>query len=251
MRIRAWLCALPLVCALAGCAVAPGFRTPADERLYRAIENGGSVRSAEDAVTDGASVDDMPRGRLIGINMVEFAAANGRDDIALLLIERGADVNYKSSILEETLLMRFAKDCKIGLVRALLERGAQIDARNRVRDTALEYACRADETHTEAEVAAVVEVLLGHGAAITRATLNAALSGYSGRGDADGRYALLKQVAETLRAAGESVTLTPELEAATERAGAPLTVFPAAPALADADANGCGCAACGVTRETA
>jgi ankyrin repeat protein len=217
-------------------------RADANQRLYRAITSGGTVADATDAVQSGAEIDKMRRGRLLGVNMVTFAVSRGRYDLALLLINSGADVNYKSSILGETLMMFCAKSCAPGLIRALIERGADVAAQDRVRNTALDYAFRADAAHTEREVFTVVQLLTDSGARVTKSALSSALAGYSGDGNGDGRYAVLKYICDILRAQGEEIALPPELEARTAQAAEPSDTLPSVAAIAaEEPGNNCNC----------
>ena len=213
--MKRYFCAVILSAGvfLASCAAAPEFRSAADEMLYRSII-AGDIESVAVSVADGANIDRLRRGRFVNINMVEFAADMGHMDIAEWLIESGADVNHKTSVMGETLLMSMAAAGEYDFSKLLLEHGADISAKNRLFDTALEYAFMAPGSVSEPEIDGMVIMLLRHGAQIERRTLIAALSGHSGDGDGDGRYGLVRRVVLALRNEGVATRLNPAVEAA-------------------------------------
>jgi len=196
---------------LSACATSPEFRAEVDEMLHRGITD-GDLDAVKQSVAAGATIDRMRRGRFVSINMVEFAADMGRADIARWLIDNGADVNHKTTIMGETLLMSMAVAGEYELVRLLLERGADVNAKNRFSDTALEYALKADGNVVESEIDRLVTLLLEHGAKIRRQTLSAALNGHTGDGDV--RYGLVRRIVLTLRESGDVTNLHPALKAA-------------------------------------
>ena len=207
------LLALLLVASLSSCADAAELKPDADEMLYRGVE-AGDISSVMDSVAAGANIDKLKRGRIVSINMVEFATDLGYTHIAEWLINNGADVNYKTSIMGETLLMNIAAAGDYDLCRLLLEKGADIGAKDRLSDTALEYAFKAGVSVSEAEVDRLVTLLLDGGAQTGRETMSAVLNGYSGNGDGDGRYGLTRRVARLLLESGLPTNLPPALEAA-------------------------------------
>ena len=213
--MKRYLCAAALSAGvlLTSCAAAPEFRSSADEMLYRSII-AGDIEAVATSVADGANIDRLRRGRFVNINMVEFAADMGHMDIAEWLIESGADVNHKTSVMGETLLMSMAAAGEYDFCRLLLKHGADIGAKNRLFDTALEYAFMAPGSVSEPEIDMMVTMLLENGAQIERRTLIAALSGHSGSGDGDGRYGLVRRVVLDLREHGVATRLNPAVEAA-------------------------------------
>ncbi|MDR3278435.1 MAG: ankyrin repeat domain-containing protein [Oscillospiraceae bacterium] len=214
MRKIVFLLFLAGVFALPACSFEPSFKTEADEKLYRGIERGEALSSVRESVAEGADIDALTCGRVIRLNMVEFAVRSGRDDVAAWLVENGADVNHKTSILGQTLLMYMAEAAKPELCALLLSRGADVGARDRLNNSALEYAFKGGADVPEEELARVVDLLTDSGADVTRGTLTAALCGYSGRGDGDCRYGLVRRVVLALREKGEPTKLSPALEAA-------------------------------------
>jgi ankyrin repeat protein len=214
MRKIVFLLFLAAVFALPACSFEPSFKNEADEKLYRGIERGGALSSVRESVAEGADLDALVCGRVIRLNMVEFAVRSGRDDAAAWLIENGADVNYKTTMLGQTLLMYLAEAAKPELCALLIARGAEVNARDRLNNSALEYAFKGGADVPEAELARVVELLTDSGAEVTRGTLTAALCGYSGRGDGDCRYGLVRRAVLALREKGEPTKLSPALEAA-------------------------------------
>jgi ankyrin repeat protein len=62
------------------------------------------------------------------------AAACGHEAAALLLVERGADVNARGSFADETALVEAARTGQVKLVTALLGRRAKLNARDRFYD---------------------------------------------------------------------------------------------------------------------
>ncbi|MDR0861867.1 MAG: ankyrin repeat domain-containing protein [Oscillospiraceae bacterium] len=205
---------LAVTLALSSCKSAPEFASAEDERLFRGIEGGAELETLTQSVRDGASVDSMRYGRVVRVNMVEFAVKNGRDDAARWLIENGANVSYKTTILGQTLLMFMAQSGKAELCELLLARGADAAEGDRLGSTALEYAFKAGAERSETDVLAVYDLLTAHGASPTRQTLAAALNGYSGKGDGDGRYALLRRVTQALRDVGLETGLSPTVDSA-------------------------------------
>lgn len=71
------------------------------------------------------------------------ALIKGEHDTAMLLIERGGDVNFRNQP-GETPLMAAALRGDAVIVQALLERGADINAKDREGNTALHWLARAD-----------------------------------------------------------------------------------------------------------
>lgn len=85
-----------------------------------------------------------------------YAASEGHQDIARLLLDRGADVNAASDN-GTTPLMMAARAGKVEMVKLLLARGADANRKSESRGTALGYAL--DAGHTE-----IAELLIAHGA---------------------------------------------------------------------------------------
>ena len=105
-----------------------------------------------DATLEGIGISDLDT--LIG---AIGAARNGQTDLVKFLVERGADLNYKS--IGWSPLMAAVSSGRLDLVKFLVEKGADINARNRSSWTALLVA--AGKGHTE-----IVKFLVEKGADI-------------------------------------------------------------------------------------
>lgn len=70
---------------------------------------------------------------------LKLTPENEGDDIFELLVENGADINIKGRLKETVLLQAVAKG-RAGMVKKLLEKGADIFTRNEYNDTALHLA---------------------------------------------------------------------------------------------------------------
>jgi uncharacterized protein len=82
-----------------------------------------------------------------GVPMVLFAISWNREDIALKLVDAGADLTWKNPggphelmIAGTTLLMSAAGQSSLRLMQALIDRGADLEARDAKGQTALMYA---------------------------------------------------------------------------------------------------------------
>jgi ankyrin repeat protein len=106
-----------------------------------------------------------------------LAARNGRGAAVDLLLERGADANASEPFRGQTALMWAAGGGNADAVRALLEHGAQIEARSRTGFTALLFAVRnaqLDALHVLLERGADVNVVAPDGtSALGMAVVNA------------------------------------------------------------------------------
>ena len=91
-------------------------------------------------------------------SIVSYNSDNRRNIGYLIALERGADVNARSST-GRTALMTASMEGAIEVVKLLLEKGADINARNDWHDTPLWYACSWDQ-------ADVVKLLLEKGAEV-------------------------------------------------------------------------------------
>lgn len=207
MRIRhtlLFVTVLLCVSALFGCSSEPTFKTEADERMFNAISKSGDLDEVKASVSDGACIDKIGCGRFVVVNAVELAVENGHDDIAEWLIKNGADANYKTSIMGESLLMFMAEAGKPELVRLLLDSGADITAKDRLGDTPLEYACRAAD---DSDAEATAKILMSAGAKATAQTLSAAK-------DSTCNYRTTRLVTLALEETGEAPPLSPAVMAA-------------------------------------
>jgi ankyrin repeat protein len=107
-----------------------------------------------------------------------IAARNGHTDIVSALLDRGAEVEAKDSI-DRTALMIAARNGHTDIVSALLDRGAEVEAKDSIDLTALMLAVQ--NGHTD-----IVSALLERGADVnavrrdgTTALMFAALKGHA------------------------------------------------------------------------
>lgn len=92
-------------------------------------------------------------------SLLHLAVGSGSEDITLLVLQHGVgiiDIDMVRKSTSETALHRAARDGQTGMVRLLLERGADATIRNRWGDTALGWAVRY-------KCGEVVRVLSEHG----------------------------------------------------------------------------------------
>ena len=121
-----------------------------DARLIKAV-NRGDLETAQELISQGADVDDaMDQG---GYNPLMVASKQGHLDMAELLIRSGAGVNAADA-LGRTSLMFAANEAVAGL---LLSRGASVNDRDDRQMTALCFAVQQART-------GIVRLLLEHGA---------------------------------------------------------------------------------------
>jgi len=128
--------------------------------LIEAIEN-GNLKAAQSALKNGADANTRER-RIPYRKALMMVAAEGKEDLALLLLEYGADVNAIDSD-GHTALMEAANFGHLNVVKFLLEHGANVNAAATVGGytgyTALIYA--SERGHVN-----VVKYLIKHGANI-------------------------------------------------------------------------------------
>ena len=106
--------------------------------MYLAANRGDTV--ALRRLLDAGADVDVPCKDTTGVDRDTFersrtpllvAAAGGHEAAALLLVERGADVNARNSFGGATALVEAARTGQVKLVAALLGRGAKLNARDR------------------------------------------------------------------------------------------------------------------------
>ncbi|KAK6066441.1 hypothetical protein SCUP234_12101 [Seiridium cupressi] len=91
---------------------------------------------------------------------------NERLVVARALLQAGADVNAKESQSGQVPLVSAAKGCHVGLVKLLLDRGANINAHGQDGETALLAACRPRSDVRVEDMKAVLQLLLDRGASV-------------------------------------------------------------------------------------
>ncbi|RYO96410.1 hypothetical protein DL765_011600 [Monosporascus sp. GIB2] len=117
------------------------------ETIIRTLLNAGKfdhdIRNAEDSDSDSPQLSRMPEsGHNIGGQIpLLWAAANGRLAVLKLLVEKGAQIEVRDKVLM-TPLMVAAKNGHEAVTKLLVEKGAQIEATDKDGLTPLMYAAR-------------------------------------------------------------------------------------------------------------
>ncbi len=122
--------------------------------LHEAVET-GDIDQVKQAIAEGADVNQED---LVGRMPLSRAASKGHAAIAVLLIEKGADVSMEYPLLRWRPLHAAAYAGHLDVVEILIEHGADVNAGNRSTvKTPIDYA--AASGHFD-----VVELLITHGA---------------------------------------------------------------------------------------
>ena len=79
-------------------------------------------------------------------------------------LEEGADINWRSPRYGTTALMAAAEFVKKDAVAFLLERGADVNLKDKVGRTALHFACKRSPDPPEPGRVEIIKLLLEHGA---------------------------------------------------------------------------------------
>ena len=110
---------------------------------------GGEVRIVSSLLKAGADINAQCR----EMSALSAAVEHRKEDVALLLIKSGADVNVPDHVYQgTTALMRAAKNGMVQIVDALLESGADVHLRNYVGETALLHAVWGDPMNVHVEI---------------------------------------------------------------------------------------------------
>jgi ankyrin repeat protein len=135
------------------------YATPYED-LIEAIEN-GNLKAAQSALRNGADVNKVGLSDSFRTPLM-IAAAEGKENLAKLLVEYGADVNAKD-LYGDTALMWAVHGGHLNVVEFLVEHGANVNAAatyiTNAGSTALIYA--SEKGHVN-----VVKYLIKHGANI-------------------------------------------------------------------------------------
>ena len=133
--------------------IIPEFLDTPEETLFRAVWKGdvAAARGASPNVNLNDAVGRTPLG---------IAAEKGHADMAMFLIEKGAEVNVADSNGNTPLIFIIHKTGNLALTKRLLEKGAAVNAQNRTGETALMYA--AWRGYLE-----IAQLLLAHHADVT------------------------------------------------------------------------------------
>lgn len=133
--------------------VIPEFLDTPEDILFSAAWR-GNVEAARGA-SPNVNLNDP-----VGRTPLGIAAERGHADVALFLIENGAEVNIVDANGNTPLIFIIHKTGDLALIKRLLEKGAAVNAQNRTGETALMYA--AWRGYLE-----IVQLLLVHHADVT------------------------------------------------------------------------------------
>jgi len=99
----------------------------------------GDVAAIEELLAKGEDIEGWDSDKYTPLYL---AARWGKLDAVKLLVERGANIDSRSTELSSTPLQIAARHGEAEIVRYLLEKGADVNARNRLGDTALSKLTR-------------------------------------------------------------------------------------------------------------
>lgn len=126
-----------MVSVLESMSISRATKTEADAALLDAAYT-GDFNGAQTSVATGAEIDAT---NLDGWTPLMFAVKNGHDNIALYLIEKGADVRRKTSTEIGSTVLDFAADGKkLNVIDAILNKGADVNGKGKDGLTPLEFA---------------------------------------------------------------------------------------------------------------
>jgi len=117
----------------------------------------GLTMAAKILIEAGQDLDTLDKDKLTPLMRACSCGKAKGSQIALMLIDAGADVHYVRKSDEMTALKYAAKDCSPAVLARLLESGAPVDGPRGTRQTALVLAARANSVDN-------LKMLLKHGA---------------------------------------------------------------------------------------
>jgi len=121
------------------------------------------------ALLDGGVSVNVMAESILGVKNISplsYAVTWDATDIAVLLIDRGADVNFKDPMSEEAVITMAAQRGNTEVVRALVAKGADVNVMDKYLDTT-PMTIAAEFGHTE-----TVKLLLDHGVPVDQLTAN-------------------------------------------------------------------------------
>jgi uncharacterized protein len=115
-----------------------------DQLIHSIVQ--GNLLEVQALLEQGADANTSGVKALGGCNTaLMWAAAEGHEEIALLLLDRGAAINVKNTS-DYNALMYAAEADKREIMTLLLDRGAEINDRNRLAETVLMSIARFGQT---------------------------------------------------------------------------------------------------------
>lgn len=117
---------------------------------------GGKMKEVRKLIDAGASADGIWFSR----SLLSLAAKGGHPDIVHFLLDRGAQINRRNRHRQRTALMAAAKMGDAEIVELLIKRGANVNMLSVVHGTALDVAANGRSKGSEE----CYDVLLAHGA---------------------------------------------------------------------------------------
>jgi ankyrin repeat protein len=119
-------------------------RTELKKMGYTYTENGfvecakkGDIEAAKMFLTEGININAKNKK---GQTALMRAAEYQRTEVVTLLLEKGADVNFRSQPMRRTALMEASSAGNIVIIKQLAERGAEINAKDLSNNTSLHFA---------------------------------------------------------------------------------------------------------------
>jgi ankyrin repeat protein len=97
---------------------------------------------------------------------LDTAASDGNDELIKFMLAKGANVDFRTHFSESTPLMAACAAGKLSTVRLLIEKGANVNAVNDLRQTALMAAVVKSDYDKKADTAAIVKLLLAKDAKV-------------------------------------------------------------------------------------
>jgi ankyrin repeat protein len=175
-KIGFWIFAVVLTLAMASAVC---FADTTDD-LFAAIKAKDIGRVT--ALLDGGVSANAMAESILGVKNISplsYAVTWDATEIAVLLIDRGADVNFKDPISEEAVITMAAQRGNTEVVRALVAKGADTNVMDKYLDTT-PMTIAAEFGHTE-----TVKLLLNHGVPVDQLTANGSTALHEAAGTAE------------------------------------------------------------------